>query len=94
VLSPHDIASWLVTTIDAKQFLGYAGGLSVRNQELIGYRQLVVLLAEELYRRERGTPPPSDDALVGTYLQTLPDDGSADAGDGMTPTVTDSRPQP
>jgi hypothetical protein len=52
------------------------------------------LLAEELYHRERGVLPPSDEALVGTYLQTLPDDGQADVGDGMTPTVTDSRGQP
>jgi len=93
-LSPHEVASWLVTTKDAKQYLG--GGLwpSVRNQELMGYRQLVVLLAEELYHREHGALPPSDEALVGTYLQTLPDDGSADVGDGMTPTVTDTRGQP
>jgi hypothetical protein len=94
VLSPHEIASWLLTSIDAKHFLGYGHGLTVRNQELKGYRQLVVLLAEELYRRERGTLPPSDQALVGTYLETLPDDGSADAGDGTTPTVRDFRGQP
>jgi hypothetical protein len=94
VLSPHEVASWLVTTIDAKQYFDGALWPSVRNQELMGYRQLVILLAEELYHRERGVLPPSEEALVGTYLQTLPDDGSADVGDGMTPTVTDSRGQP
>ena len=31
--------------------------------------------------------PPSDEALVGTYLESLPDDGSADLADEMTPTV-------
>jgi hypothetical protein len=84
----------LVATIDAKPNLAGGLGLSVRYQELTGYRQLVVLLAQELYRRERGKYPPSDEALVGTYLQALPDDGMADVGDGTTPTVTDSRGQP
>jgi hypothetical protein len=45
------------------------------------------MLATEIYRRERGAPPPSEDALVGTYLQGLPDDGSAELADGTTPTV-------
>ena len=46
-----------------------------------------MLLASELYHRERGTLPPSEDALVGTYLESLPDDGSAELGDETTPTV-------
>jgi hypothetical protein len=46
-----------------------------------------MLLAEELYRRERGAPPPSDAALVGTYLSRLPDDGSDDLADGQTQRV-------
>ena len=45
------------------------------------------MLATELYHRERGTLPPSDEALVGTYLKSLPDDGSADLADETTPTV-------
>jgi hypothetical protein len=45
------------------------------------------MLAEEIYRRERGSLPPSDDALVGTYLKSLPDDGSADLNDGDAPIV-------
>ena len=45
------------------------------------------MLAGELYHRERGTLPPSEEALVGTYLKSLPDDGSADLADEMTPTV-------
>ncbi len=56
-----------------------------------GYRDLVVALAQELYHRERGVLPPSEEALVGTYLQELPDDGSADVDDGTTPTVVDPR---
>jgi hypothetical protein len=46
-----------------------------------------MVLAEEIYRRERGRRPPSEDALVGTYLKSLPDDGSADLDDGTAATV-------
>jgi hypothetical protein len=45
------------------------------------------MLATELYHRERGSFPPSDEALVGPYLKSLPDDGSAELADGMTLTV-------
>ncbi|HZW31493.1 MAG TPA: hypothetical protein VFF52_12350 [Isosphaeraceae bacterium] len=90
VLSPLDLASWLVTINDARPWLGGFLWPSVRNQERRGYRDLVVLLATELYRRERGGLPRTEEALVGTYLQVLPDDGSAELDDGTTPTVTDS----
>jgi hypothetical protein len=45
------------------------------------------MLATEVYRRERGAPPGTEDALVGTYLKSLPDDGSAELDDATTPTV-------
>ena len=45
------------------------------------------MLATEIYHRERGALPCSEEALVGTYLKSLPDDGSADLADEMTPTV-------
>ena len=61
--------------------LPFAGGNSCI------YREQLVLLAGEIYRRERGALPPSDEALVGTYLKSLPDDGSADLADEMTPTA-------
>ena len=48
---------------------------------------LVMMLAKELYRREHGSHPPSEEALVGTYLKSLPDDGSADLADLMTQDV-------
>ena len=51
------------------------------------HRELVIMLATEIYRRERGALPPSDEALVGTYLKSLPDDGSPDVADGTAPTV-------
>jgi hypothetical protein len=90
VLSPHEVASWLVSTKDVKKFLYNCLWPSVPQQERRGYRDLVVSLAEEVYHRERGVLPPSDETLVGTYLQALPDDSSADLDDGTAPTVTDS----
>jgi hypothetical protein len=45
------------------------------------------MLATEIFRRERGAPPPAEDALVGTYLQSLPDDASPELDGGTTPTV-------
>ena len=90
-LSPQEVASWLVTTNDARVAFGEAASHALwptlRQMELRGYRELLVLLASELYHRERGTLPPSEDVLVGTYLESLPDDGSADLADEMTPTV-------
>jgi hypothetical protein len=88
-LSPQEVASWLVTTNDARVAFQYPAYLlpAVRQREQRGYRELVVLLAGELYHRERGAPPPNDEALVGTYLGSLPEDGSADLADEMTPTV-------
>jgi hypothetical protein len=88
-LSPKEVASWLVTANDAKLALryGFLAWPSVRQREQRGYRGMLKVLAREVYRRERGALPPSDEAVVGTYLKTLPDDGSADLDDEMTPTV-------
>ena len=60
---------------------------AVRRAEERSYREQLVLLAGEIYRRERGALPPSDEALVGTYLKSLPDDGSSNLADETTPTV-------
>jgi hypothetical protein len=43
------------------------------------------------HERERGKPPPADEALVGPYLDHLPDDGSDELDDGKTPTVRDDK---
>src|SRR5262249_480385 len=82
-LSPQEVASWLVTTNDAKLAFryGFMAWPNVRRREQRSHRELLVLLAGEIYRRERGARPPSDEALVGTYLKSLPDDGSADLAD-------------
>ena len=86
-LSPQQSAQWLVGTLDAKLLLSQWPWPSIRGSEQRQYRDLVVLLASELFERERGTPPPSDEALVGMYLDQLPNDGSEELDDGQTPTV-------
>jgi hypothetical protein len=90
-LPPQEVASWLVTTRDARlqlleQWPSMAGWPPSRAYRRV-HRELVIMMATEIYRRERGSPPPSEEALVGTYLKSLPDDGSADLPDETTPTV-------
>ena len=91
VLSPPDLASWLMTARDAQLALAQWPWPSIRISERREYRAMVVLLAEELYRRERGASPPSEEALVGLYLDHLPDDGSYELDDGTALTVVDSK---
>jgi hypothetical protein len=89
-LAPQDVADWLVASVDAKLRLtmGYEewlppvrprDGRTVADRK--AYRDLVIMLATEIYRRERGAPPQTEEALVGTYLQSLPDDGTAELPD-------------
>jgi hypothetical protein len=87
VLSPRELASWIVSAYDMKVVEMSKSWPSVRRREQAGYRDLVIALARELYHRERGVLPPSEEALVGTYLESLPDDGSAEIPDKSTPTV-------
>jgi hypothetical protein len=90
-MSPQDLATWLFTISDAKLMLFQWPWPSIRTSEQRNHRALVVLLAEELYRREHGTRPTSEHALVGPYLDHVPDDGSADFDDGRAVTVMDPR---
>ncbi len=92
-LSPEKLAGWLVSTLDARLEL-----VSSHNQlwpwppermvdsrgdaDRPAHRNLVIMLATELYRRERGSLPPSEEALVGTYLKSLPEEYSPDVNDG------------
>jgi hypothetical protein len=89
-LSPQDLASWLLTTRDAQRLLQQWPWPSIRWSEQREYRGLVVALAEELYRRERGSLPPNEEALVGPYLDYLPDDGSDELDDGTVTTIRES----
>jgi hypothetical protein len=91
-LPPQEVARWLVATNDVKLRFIVANDIQWpvspdRLRERKVYHDLVMVLAEEIYRRERGRRPPSEDALVGTYLKSLPDDGSGDLDDGTAATV-------
>jgi hypothetical protein len=80
-LSPEALDRWLMTTSDARELLRAWDLRAVHLRERANHRALVVLLASQLYRRDHGTDPPSDEALVGPYLKELPDDGLGDAGE-------------
>jgi hypothetical protein len=94
-LPSQELARWLVATRDAR--------LRIRADELPwppervtdfkavpdrkAHGELVIRLATERYRHERGRLPSSGQALVGTYLKSLPDDRSPDVDNGTAPFV-------
>jgi hypothetical protein len=86
-LTPRVLAEWLVGTRDAKILLSDWTWPAIRGTERREHRALVVLLAGELYKRDHGVPPASDQMLVGPYLDQLPSDGSAELDDGSAPTI-------
>jgi hypothetical protein len=91
-LPPQELAGWLAATDDARLRILVANSTAWpwppdRRADRTAHRELVITLAEEIYRRERGRRPASAHALVGTCLKSLPDDGSEDVDDGTAPTV-------
>ena len=90
-LTPQRLAESLMRTRDAKQLLSFWRWPAIRMTERREHRALVVLLAGELYQRDHGKPPASDDALVGLYLDHLPSEGSEELDDGSAPTITDEK---
>jgi hypothetical protein len=79
-IAPEALERWLGTTYEAQTVLSVWGFRGLRIRERSNHRLLVVLLANELYRRDHGSDPPSDEALVGPYLKALPADGAGPAG--------------
>ena len=79
-LSPRALDRWLTTAADAQILLRSWDLRAVRIRERVTHWGFVVLLASQLYRRDHGTDPPSEQSLVGPYLKELPDDGYGDAG--------------
>jgi hypothetical protein len=89
-LAPEELDDWLSTCFDAPALLdwwkmlrsfGFNGywPRTIGLKERAGHRELLISLARRLYRRDHGTDPPSDQALVGPYLKELPDDELGDA---------------
>jgi hypothetical protein len=99
-LPPAALVRWLNTAIDLPEIFDWwqmLGGFGFRGYRLnnlgtrarAGHRELVLTLARELYRRDHGTDPPGDEALVGPYLKELPEadpDDPAAGAPASTPT--------
>jgi hypothetical protein len=96
-LSPEALDHWFATAIDANEVFRVFVLQRLRLPEQANHRAMVVLLASQLYRRDHGIDPPSEKALVGHYLKSLPDDGSGtdDAGaiDGGAKRIPESAGQ-
>ena len=89
-LPPDELARRLLTARDAKRLLVHWAWWPLAIAEKRAHAALVVTLADALYRRDHGQPPPSDRALVGPYLDHLPDDGSDELPAGSTQRVRQS----
>ena len=79
-LAPEALDRWLNTTYDAFEILRSWDLRKLQAREQANHRALLILLATELYRRDHKSEPPSDEALVGPYLERLPDDGIDEPG--------------
>ena len=84
------LAAWLLTAPDARLLLNQWPWPSIGLQERGNHRELLILLAEELYRRERGRAPLSEQELVGIYLKSMPDVGREGFDDGTTPKMDEN----
>ncbi len=74
-LSPEALERWFESAHDAQKVLPYLNQTAVKNLELRNHAEILLLLATELYRRDhQGTNPPTLEALVGPYLERLPDE--------------------
>ena len=73
-LSPDALAKWVKSSLLARSHVDFFPPyLSSIERERVRQARLVVHLADQFYRREHGSPPPSPAALVGPYLKALPE---------------------
>ena len=72
VVSPQALTRWLDSSIDANFLLGSWGWKLIRTQEQSNHRALLIVLGNQLYRRDFGTDAPTPEVLVGPYLKSLP----------------------
>jgi hypothetical protein len=84
-LPPRTLAAWFHSTFDADFLFGSWGLKSVRVRERFNYRELLILLGQALYRRDFGTDSPTPEALVGPYLESLPEEFPDDPHDESIP---------
>jgi hypothetical protein len=79
-LAREALDRWRNTTYDAYEILRSWDLRKLQARAQANHRALLILLATELYRRDHQSEPPSDEALVGPYLERLPDDGTDEPG--------------
>ena len=72
-LSPEALERWFDSASDAQEMLRYLDATGVQALERANHGELFMLLATELYRRDQGTDPPTPEALIGPYLERLPE---------------------
>ena len=73
LMTAGDLETWLASTIYARHLAHGEWFLSWVRQEQIQRAAILTGLARELYQREHGSPPKTDDDLIGPYLDRLPD---------------------
>ncbi len=57
----------------------------MRRQEQNNHRALLILLGQELYRRDFASDPPTPEVLIGRYLKSLPSEFLDDDTDETIP---------
>ncbi len=85
-ISPPRIAGYYRGTILAQAAISSSWivhYLATIDRERARHARLVVTLASEIFRRERGRAPTAPDELVPTYLPRIPDDYTTDDPDAI-----------
>jgi hypothetical protein len=73
-LSPDELAGWFHSTLYAEIFSPNFGGMDKAfRRDKAAFANLLVTLANELHKREKGEYPPKIEGLVGPYLKALPE---------------------
>ncbi len=72
MLSPQALDRWIETSYDALDLLRFLDWRGLQQMQRADHQALLILLGTQLYRRDHGTDPPSPEALVGPYLESLP----------------------
>jgi hypothetical protein len=75
VISPEELARWCETTRYAKWFFSVPGWnpeYKLAGSKEITRADLIIHLAKQIYKREKGREPSSVQELVGPYLKAIP----------------------
>jgi hypothetical protein len=82
-LAPDQLAQWFHSTVYAEIFSPNFGGINkALNRDRATFAHLLILLANETYKKEKGEYPKKVEELVGPYLKALPE-GYVPIDDGL-----------